>query len=162
MDGKATIIPLGKVYESFYSAPPHEKSRAKSYYGEHHEIQEITDCGVPDLNTSGMMRTSVCDLLPVPVTDVKVWTRGLEPTNGGTVCPSEVLPPAYTTGHVMRVVPPWLSPPAPEHVSTTTAVVKDCAALPAPYRLGSGLGAQEGEMRHIVIETTTTGSSSPL
>jgi hypothetical protein len=62
MDGKATIIPLGKVYESFYSAPPHEKSRAEPYYGEHHEIQEITDCGVPDLNTSGMMRTSVCCL----------------------------------------------------------------------------------------------------
>ena len=72
MDGKATIIPLGKVYESFYSAPPHEKSRAEPYHEEHHEIQEITDYGVPDLNTSGMMRTSVCDLLPVPATNVKV------------------------------------------------------------------------------------------
>ena len=75
----------GKVYESFYSAPPHEKSRAEPYYEEHHEIQEITDYCVPDLNTSGMVRTSVCDFLPVPATDVKVWTRGLEPTNGGTV-----------------------------------------------------------------------------
>ena len=100
---KATIIPLGKVYESFYSAPPHEKSRAEPYYEEHHEIQEITDYGVPDLNTSVMVRTSVCDLLPVPATDVKVWTRGLEPTNGGTVFPSEVHPqPAALRGVSLR------------------------------------------------------------
>ncbi len=58
-------------------------------------MQEITDYGVPDLNTSGMVRTSVCDLPPVPSTDVKVWTRGLELTKGGTVFPSEVLPPTY-------------------------------------------------------------------
>ena len=110
MDGrKGTIIPLGKVYESFYSAPPHEKSRAEPYYEEHHEIQEITDYGVPDLNTSGMVKTSVCDLLPVPATDVKVWTRGLEPTNGGIVFPSEVLPPTSTTGRVARDIPPRLS-----------------------------------------------------
>ncbi len=54
-------------------------------------MQVITDYCVPDLNTSGMVRTSVCDLLPVQSTDVKVWTQGLEPTNGGTVRPSEVL-----------------------------------------------------------------------
>ena len=65
-----TTQKAGKVYESFYSAPSHEKSRAEPYYEEHHEIQEITDYDVPDLNTSGMMRTSVCDLLPVPATDV--------------------------------------------------------------------------------------------
>ena len=147
----------------------------------------ITDYCVPDLNTSRMVETSANTLLPIPFADVQVWTRGLEPTNGGTVfpsevfpppsttgrvergnppqfsssaqeqlnggtvCPSEVLPPAYTTGHVMRVIPPWLSPSAPEHVSTTTAVVKDCAALHAPYCSGSGLGAQEGEILHIVI-----------
>ena len=48
MDSKATIIPLGKIYKNFYSAPPHEKSRAEPYYEEHHEIQEITDYGVPE------------------------------------------------------------------------------------------------------------------
>ena len=60
MDGKAAIIPLCKVYESLYSAPaapPHQKSRAEPSYEVHHEIQEITDYCVPDLNT---VRTSVC------------------------------------------------------------------------------------------------------
>ncbi len=81
-------------------------------------MQEIADYGVPDLNTSGMVRTSVCDLLPVPSTDVKVWTRGLEPTNGGTVCPSEVLPPKSTTGRVAGGIPRRLSPSAPDAWST--------------------------------------------
>ena len=75
---------------------------------------EITDYGVPDLNTSGMVETSVGTLLPIPFADVQVWTRGLEPTNGGTVFPSEVLPPTYTTGRVARVIPPRLSPSALE------------------------------------------------
>ena len=46
---------------------------------------EITDYGVPDLNTSVMVETSVGTLLPIPFANVQVWTRGLEPTNGGTV-----------------------------------------------------------------------------
>ena len=134
MDGKATIKPLCKVYESFYSAPPHEKSRAEPYYEEDHEIQEITDYGVPDLNASGfsgMVRTSVCDLLPVPATDVKVWTRGLEPTNGGTVFPSEVLPPPSTTGRVARGIPPRFSSSAQEQSNGGTVCPSE--VLPPAY-----------------------------
>ena len=151
---------------------------------------EITDYGVPGLNTSGMVKTSANTLLPIPFANVQYgpggWSRrtvGLcshprsfhrhpQPAALRGVSPRgyrhrnrssrtvglrahlrslTVLSPAYTTGHVMRVVPPWLSPSAPEHVSTTTAVVKDCAALHAPYCSGSGLGAQEGVMLHIVI-----------
>ena len=190
MYSRTTIQPLGKLYKSYDTSPPGKQSGERApCYEEHNAMLGITDYCVPDLNTSGRVETSINTLLPIPFADVQVRTRGLEPTNGGTVfppevlpppsttgrvergipprfsssaqeqsnggtvCPSEVLPPAYTTGHVMRVVPPWLSPPAPEHVSTTTAVVKDCAALHAPYRLGSGLGAQEGEMRHIVTKS---------
>ena len=111
----------------------------------------ITDYCVPDINTSGMVETSADTLLPIPFADVQVWTRGLEPTNGGTVFPSEVLPPPSTTGRVERGIPPRLSSSAPEHVYTTPAVVKDCAVLHAPYCSGSGLGAQEGVMLHIVM-----------
>ena len=61
------------------------------------------------------MRTNKVDvLLSVPSADVQEWNRGLEPTNGGTVCPSEVLPSASTTGRVARVIHPRLSPPAPD------------------------------------------------
>ena len=37
----------------------------------------ITDYGVPDLNTSGMVETSADTLLPIPFADAQVWTRGL-------------------------------------------------------------------------------------
>ena len=84
MGCNAIIIPLGKHYERFYAAPPNEKSRAAHHYEEHHVMQVITDHCVPDLNTSGTVRTSVCELLPVPSTDVKVWTSTIrnEPSQG--------------------------------------------------------------------------------
>ena len=104
---------------------------------------EITDYGVPELNTSWMVETSVGTLLPIPFADVQVWTRGLEPTNGGTVFPPEVLPPAYTTARVMRGILPRLSPSAPEHVPTTITAVEDRAALHAPCCSGGGLASQE-------------------
>ncbi len=70
----------------------------------------IADYNVSDPNTAGMVRTNKVDaLLSVPSADVQKWTRGLEPTKGGTVCPSEVLPPASTTGRVAMVIPPRLS-----------------------------------------------------
>ena len=112
---------------------------------------EITDYSVPDLNTSGMVETSVGTLLPIPFANVQVWTRGLEPTNDGTVFPSEVLPPAYTTGRVMRVILPRLQPSAPEYVPTTITAVEDRAALHAPCCSGGGIAAQEGETLYIVI-----------
>ena len=75
----------------------------------------IADYNASDPNTAGMVRTNKVDvLLSATSADVQEWTRGLEPTNGGTVCPSEVLPPASTTGRVARVIPPRLSPPAPD------------------------------------------------
>ena len=37
-----------------------------------------------------------------------------EPTNGGTVFPSEVLPPASTPGRAARVILPRFLPPAPD------------------------------------------------
>ena len=75
----------------------------------------IADYNVSDPNTAGMVRTNrVDDLLSAPSADVQGWTRGLEPTNGGTMFPSEVLPPASTIGRVARVIPPRLSPPAPD------------------------------------------------
>ena len=43
MDGKAAIIPLGKLYESSYAAPTSGNSRAAHYYEEHHAMQAITD-----------------------------------------------------------------------------------------------------------------------
>ena len=73
----------------------------------------IADNNVSDPNTAGMVRTNKVEvLLSAPSADVQEWTRGLEPKNGGTVFPSEVLPPAFTTGRVARVIPPRLSPPA--------------------------------------------------
>ena len=36
---------------------------------------EITDYGVPDLNLSGMVETSVGARLSIPFADVQVWTR---------------------------------------------------------------------------------------
>ena len=70
----------------------------------------IADYNVSDPNTAGMVRTNKVDvLLSVPSADMQEWTQGLEPTKGGTVCPSEVLPPASTTGRVARVIPPRLS-----------------------------------------------------
>ena len=91
MDGRATIIPLGKLYESYNTLPPGKQSGACALcYEEHNAMLEITDDGVPDLNTSGMVKTGVGTLLPIPFADVQVWTRGLEPTNGGTVFPSAI------------------------------------------------------------------------
>ena len=97
-------------------------------------MQVITNYYVPDINTSGIVRTSVCDLLPVQSTDVKVWTRGLEPTNGGTVCPSEVLPPTSTTGRVARVIPPRLS--SLEQEPTKGGTVFPSEVLPPTYTTG--------------------------
>ena len=75
----------------------------------------IADYNVSDPNTAGMARTNKVDvLLSAPSAEVQEWTRGLEPTNGGTVFPSEVLPPAFTTGRVARVIPPRSSLPAPD------------------------------------------------
>ena len=75
----------------------------------------IADYSVSDPNTSGMVRTNKVDvLLSAPFADVQEWTRGLEPTNGGTKFPSEVLPPAFTTGRVARVIALRLSPPVPD------------------------------------------------
>ena len=110
---------------------------------------EITDYDVPELNTSGMEETSVGTLLPIPSADVQVWTRGLEPTNGGTVFPSEVLPTAYTTGRVMRVIPPRLSPSATEDVPITS--VEDRADLHAPCCSGGGIAAALVGMSPIML-----------
>ena len=72
----------------------------------------VADYSVSDPNTSGMVKAKVGVLLSTPFADVQAWTRGLEPTNGGTMFPSEVLPPASTIGRVARDIPPRLSPPA--------------------------------------------------
>ena len=93
---------------------------------------------MPDLNTSGMVRTSVCELLPVPSTDVKVWTRGLEPTNGGTVCPSEVLPPTSTTGSVARVITPRLA--SLDQEPTNCGTVFPSEVLPSAITTGLAAG----------------------
>ena len=90
---------------------------------------EITDYGVPDLNTSGMVETSADTLLPIPFADVQVWTRGLEPTNGGTVFPSEVLPSPSTTGRVERVIPPRLSSSAQEQSNGGTVCPSEVPPL---------------------------------
>ena len=95
---------------------------------------EITDDGVPDLNTSGMVKTVVGTLLPIPFADVQVWTRGLEPTNDGTVFPSEVLPPPSTTGRVARVIPPRLS--SLEQEQTNVGIVCPSEVLPPAYTTG--------------------------
>ena len=95
MDGRVTIIPLGKLYESYDTLPPGKQSGERApCYEEHNAMLEITDDGVPELNTSGLVETGVGTLLPIPFANVQVWTRGLEPTNSGTVCPSEDLQPA--------------------------------------------------------------------
>jgi hypothetical protein len=96
---------------------------------------EITDYGVPELNTSGMEETSVGTLLPIPFADVQVWTRGLEPTNDGTVFPSEVLPPPSTAGRVARVIiPPRLS--SLEQEPTNGGTVCPSEVLPPAYTTG--------------------------
>ena len=70
----------------------------------------IADCNVSDPDTAGLVKTNKVDvLLSVPSANVQEWTQGLEPTKGGPVCPSEVLPPAPTTGRVARVIPPRFS-----------------------------------------------------
>ncbi len=74
----------------------------------------IADYSVSDPTTSGMVKAKVCDLPSAPFADVQAWTRGLEPTNDGTVFPSEVLPPTATACRIARVIPPRLSPPAPD------------------------------------------------
>ena len=115
MDGRTTIIPIGKLYESYDTSPPGKQSgEGAPCYEEHNAMLGISDYCVPDLNTSWMVETSADTLLPIPFADVQVWTRGLEPTNGGTVFPSEVLPPPSTTGRVERGIPPRFSSSAQE------------------------------------------------
>jgi hypothetical protein len=139
-DAKCTETPLGKLYESYDTLPPDKHSgECAPCYEEHNAMLEITDYGVPELNTSGMEETSVGTLLPIPSADVQVWTRGLATTNGGTVFPSEVLPLPSTAGRVTRVIPPRLSPSATEDVPITA--VEDLAALHAPCCPGGGISA---------------------
>ena len=145
-----SIIPPGKLYESYNTLPPGKQSgESAPCYEKHNAMLEITDYGVPDLNKSGMVKTSVGTLLPIPSAVVQVWTRGLEPTNGGTVFPSDVLPPAYTTGRVMRVIPPRLSPSATEDVPITS--VEDRADLHAPCCSGRGIAAALVGMSPIML-----------
>ncbi len=83
---RTTILPLGKLYESYDTSPPGKQlGEGAPCDEEHNAMLEITDYGVPDLNTSGMVMTSADTLLPIPYANVHVWTRGLEPTNDGTV-----------------------------------------------------------------------------
>ena len=52
MDGRTTILPLGKLYESYDTLPPGKQSgECAPCYEEHNAMLEITDYGVPDLNT---------------------------------------------------------------------------------------------------------------
>ena len=147
---KSTETPLGKLYESYDTLPPDKHSgECAPCYEEHNAMLEITDYDVPELNTSGMEETSVGTLQPIPSADVQVWFRGLEPTNGGTVFPSEVLPTAYTTGRVMRVIPPRLSSSATEDVPITS--VEDRADLHAPCGSGGGIAAALVGMSPIML-----------
>jgi hypothetical protein len=123
------------LYESYDTLPPGKQSgECAPCYEEHNAMLEITDYGVPDLNTSGMVETSVGTLLPIPFAYVQVWTRGLEPTNGGTVFPSEVLPPPSTAGRVARVIPPRLS--SLEQEPTNGGTVCPSEVLPPAYTTG--------------------------
>ena len=97
--------PLRKLYESHHAAP---------HFEEHHAMWGIADYSVSNPNTSGMVKAKVGVLLSTPFPDMQAWTRGLEPTNGGTMFPSEVLPPASTAGRVARDIPPRVTPPAPD------------------------------------------------
>ena len=93
--------PLRNLYKSHHAAP---------HFEEHHAMWGIADYNVPDPNTSGMVKAKVGVMLYTPFADVQAWTRGF----GGTMFPSEVLPPASTIGRVARDIPPRLSPPAPD------------------------------------------------
>ena len=140
MDGRTTIIVmiilLGELYESYDTSQPGKKSgKGAPCYEEHHAMREITHYGVPDLNTSGMVGTSVSTLLSIPFDEVQVWTRGLEPTNGGTVFTSEVLPTVSTTGRVARGIPPRLS--SSEQEPTKGGTVFPSEVLPLAFITGS-------------------------
>ena len=135
MDGRTTIISLGKLYECYDTSQPGKQlGECVPCYEEHHAMREITDYCVPDLNMSGMVKTSVGALLSIPFADVQVWTRGLELTNDGTVFPSEVLPPPSTAGRVARVIPPRLSSSAQE--PTNGGTVCPSEVLPPAFTTG--------------------------
>jgi hypothetical protein len=152
MDGSANIISPGKLYEAYDTLPPGKQSgECVPCYEKHNAMLEITDYGAPELNTSGMEKTSVGTLLPIPSAVVQVWTRGLATTNGGTVFPSEVLPPPSTAGRVARVIPPRLSPSATEDVPTNITAVEDRAALHAPCCSGGGIAAALVGMSPIML-----------
>ena len=122
-----------------------------------------------DPNTAEIVRTNKVDvLLSVPSADVQEWTRGLEPTKGGTVCPSEVLPPTYTTGRVARVIPPRLS--SLEQEPTKGGTVYPSEVLPSAFATGRGARvihprlsppAPDAWKGTCVLETPSTDTSDP-
>ena len=135
MDSRTTIQPLGKLYKSYDTLPPGKQSgECVPCYEKHNAMLKITDYGVPELNTSGMVETSVGNLLPIPFADVQIWTRGLEPMDGGTVFPSEVLPPPSTTGRVERGIPPRFSSSTQEQSNGGTVCPSE--DLPPAYTTG--------------------------